>query len=57
MVEGNKKRLDRVVRRLTEAINQNDDAQTGTYIILDCISILISVLQDLALRPEVNSEE
>lgn len=55
MTPANKTRLVRASRRLQEAVDQDDDAQTGTYILLEVISLLVVILQDFHFRPEVNS--
>lgn len=56
MTKGNRVRMERIIRRLSEAVDQNDDASTLTMILYEAITNIMVVLNDLHFRPEINSE-
>ena len=55
VTKGNKNRLDNVVTTLVQLAINDKDAQHSALVLLDVNTKLNTVLQDLVLRPEVNS--
>lgn len=57
MTPGNCKRVEKVILRLNTALKNTKDAQDMTFVLHESIADIVVVLNDLNLRPEVNSEK
>lgn len=57
MTPANQKKFMYLSTRLKEAAEDNDDASTSLYIILDAIHKLTAMAMDFHFRPDINSKE